>query len=215
MRKQIIKKGKNNVHDYPGRVQPVVAVQPNGKVVGFFDSIKLAVEHYGYSRDGITNCCRGRQRLCGGLNWFYEKDYKAIYFSKDTEALKTHESDTRNDDGTFKKGHHFNRGVKRKVDKERCRANMKRQRQMGWLKPKPSNQKPVLELETGRIFPSIGHAAIETGYTYAGMANILHHPHKAQKTGYHYCLKKVYDRIHAGDEKPVKQTIVELASTFK
>ena len=78
---------------------------PSGKLAGFFDSIKVAVEKYGFSRDGITRCCRGRQRLCGGLNWFYEKDYKAIYFSQDTEALKTPASETRNDDGTFKKGH--------------------------------------------------------------------------------------------------------------
>lgn len=129
MRKQTVKKEKYNVHDYPGLRQPVVAVRPDGKTVGFFDSIKIAVDMLGVSRDGITNCCRGRQRLCGGLNWFYEKDFKAIFFAKDTEALKTQDSESRNDDGTFKKGHHFNRGLKRKVDKERCRANMRRQRE--------------------------------------------------------------------------------------
>lgn len=198
--KQFIPKAKNNKHDYPGQRQPVVAVWPSGKVAGFFDSITLAVEKYGFSRDGITNCCRGRQRLCGGLNWFYEKDYKAIYFSQDTEALKTPASETRNDNGTFKKGHHNMKGRKRKMTpefRENRRLNMLRQHAMGVLKHKPGqNYKPVVEVETGRVFPSVGHAADATGYTRGGMQLLIHGTHKAMKTGYHYCLKSVWDKIN-------------------
>ena len=190
---------KNNVHDYPGRVQPVVAVWPNGKVAGFFDSIKAAVDKYGFSRDGIALCCRGRQRLCGGFNWFYERDFKPLFYGQDAEALKTPPNEERNNDGTFRKGHHINKGQKRRMTPEllqKCRVQMKRMHTQGILKHDPSrNWKAVVEIETGKVYPSIGHAAKATGYTYSGMASLLRSPRRARKTGKHYCLKSVWDRI--------------------
>lgn len=198
--KQLIPPSKNNIHDYPGKCQKVVAVWPNGKVAGFFDSIKVAVGKYGFSRDGITRCCRGRQRLCGGLNWFYEEDYMPIYFSGDTSGLVLPADTTRNPDGTFKAGHHNYKGRKRKMTpefRENRRSNMLRQHAMGVLKHKPGqNYKPVVEVETGRVFPSVGHAAGATGYTRGGMQLLIHGTHKAMKTGCHYCLKSVWDKIN-------------------
>lgn len=197
--KQKIPKAKYNVHDYPGQRQPVVAVWPSGKVAGFFDSIKVAVDKYGFSRDGITNCCRGRQRLCGGLKWFYEKDFKPLFFSNDTEALKTMPSETRNADGTFKKGHHNMKGRKRRMTPEYLenrRENMRRQHAAGVLKCDPSKHwKAVIEIETGRVFPSIGHAVDATGITRGVMQWLLKKPRKSRKTGFCYCLKSIYDKI--------------------
>lgn len=198
--KQLIPPAKNNVHDYPGQRQKVVAVWPCGKVAGFFDSIKATVEKYGFSRDGITRCCRGRQRLCGGLNWFYEKDYMPIYFSGDTSSLVLPSDSIHNPDGTFKKGHGFMKGKKRKMTPEyrqNRRENMLRQHRLGLLlHDNTKNFKAVVEIETGTVYPSIGHAAKATGYTYGGMQFLLKKPHKASKTGRHYCLKSVYDKIH-------------------
>lgn len=57
------------------------------------------------------------------------------------------------------------------------------------------NFKAVVEVETGTVYPSIGHAAKATGYTYGGMQFLLKKLHKASETGYHYCLKSIYDRI--------------------
>lgn len=197
--KKLIPPSKNNIHDYPGKCQKVVAVWPSGKVAGFFDSIKVAVEKYGFSRDGITRCCRGRQRLCGGLNWFYEKDYMPIHFSGDTSSLVLPPDSIRNPDGTFKKGHTNMKGKKRKMTPEYMqnrRENMLRQHQLGLLPhDNTRNFKAVVEIETGTVYPSIGHAAKATGYTYGGMQFLLKKPHKASKTGYHYCLKSIYDRI--------------------
>lgn len=197
--KKIIPPAKNNVHDYPGKCQKVVAVWPNGKVAGFFDSIKVAVEKYGFSRDGITHCCRGRQKLCGGLNWFYEKDYMPIHFSGNTSSLVLPTDGIRNPDGTFKKGHNNFKGKKRKMTPEflqNRRENMKRQHQMGLLPhDNTKNFKAVVEMETNIIYPSIGHAAKATGYTYGGMQLLLKNSHMARKTGYHYCLKSIWDKI--------------------
>ncbi len=197
--KKNIPPAKNNVHDYPGRCQKVVAVWPNGNVAGFFDSIKDAVDRYGFSRDGITNCCRGRQKLCGGLNWFYSKDFMPIYYSGDTALLKLPPDNIRNPDGTFKKGHNYMKGKKRKMTPEYAqnrRENMIRQHRLGLLPHDGiKNQKAVVEIETGNVYPSIGHAAQATGYTYGGMQNLLHRPHRASKTGHHYCLKTIYDKI--------------------
>lgn len=198
-KKKIIPPAKNNIHDYPGLCQRVVAVWPNGKVAGFFDSIKVAVEKYGFSRDGITRCCRGRQKLCGGLNWFYEKDYMLIHFSGDISELVLPSDDIRNPDGTFKKGHGNFKGKKRKMTPEflqNRRENMLRQHRLGLLPHDHTrNYKAVVEIETETVYPSIGHAAKATGYTYAGMQCLLKSPHKAKKTGYHYCLKSLFDEI--------------------
>lgn len=197
--KKIILPAKNNIHDYPGKCQKVVAVWPNGKVAGFFDSIKNAIEKYGFSRDGITRCCRGRQKLCGGLNWFYEKDYMPIYFSGNTSALVMPSDSVRNPDGTFKKGHNNFKGRKRKMTPEflqNRRENMLRQHRLGLLPHDNTRRfKAVIEIETKAVYPSIGHAAKATGYTYAGMQYLLKSPHKAKKTGYHYCMKSIYDKI--------------------
>ncbi|MBO7045681.1 MAG: hypothetical protein J6W38_04925, partial [Prevotella sp.] len=165
---------------------------------GFFDSIRVAVDKYGFNRDGITRCCRGRQKLCGGLNWFYEKDYMPIHFSGDTSALVLPVDNIRNPDGTFKKGHSYFKGKKRKMNPEYLqnrRENMMRQRQLGLLThDNTKNYKAVVEIETKNVYPSIGHAARATGYTYAGMNFLLKSPHKAKKTGYHYCLKSIWDK---------------------
>ena len=196
--KKLIAKAKNNVHDYPGQRQPVVAVCPSGKIAGYFDSIKEAVDKYGFSRDGITNCCRGRQRLCGGLNWFYMEDFKLVFFSE-TETLKIRPDENRNNDGTFKKGHSVTKGRKKRMTPEYLknrRENISRQRAMGLLRHNPAyNWKPVVEIGTGRTFPSVGHAAKATGYSYTGMKLLLRTAHKATKTGYRYCLKSVWDRV--------------------
>lgn len=189
---------KNNVHDYPGNCRKVVAVWPNGKVAGFFDSIKVACEKYGFCKNGIIRCCRGRQRLCGGLNWLYEKDYMPLYFSGDTSSLVLTDSPSRNPDGTLKAGHQLNRGRKVKMTPElrqNRRENALRQHRLGLLPhDKTKNYKAVIEIETGKVFPSIGHAATATGYTYWGMKRLVHKINRAGKTGYHYCLKSVYDK---------------------
>ena len=214
--KKRIPKEKHNVHDYPGQKQPVVAVCPSGKIAGSFDSIKEAVDKYGFSRDGITHCCRGRQRLCGGLNWFYLEDFKLAFFSQDTEALKTPPCETRNDDGTFKKGHHNMKGRKRRMTPEYLknrRENMRRQHAMGLLPHDPSrNWKPVVEIGTNRVFPSIGHAAEATGYSLGGMQLLLRKGHKATKTGYRYCLKKIWDMINIENERSQERKVDEMTN---
>lgn len=197
--KRLIPPAAKNVHDYPGRCQKVVAVWPDGRVAGFFDSIKVSVDKYGFSRDGITKCCRGRQRLCGGLNWFYEADYMAVHFSGDTSALVLPQDNIRNPDGTFKKGHNYMKGKKHKRTPEYVRnrrENMLRLHRLGLLThDSVKHFKAVIEVETGTVFASIGHAAKATGYSYRGMVHLLKTPHKAKKTGCHYCLKSVYDQI--------------------
>ena len=197
--KRIVPTQKNNVHDYPGQRQPVVAVHPDGKLAGMFDSIKVAVDKYGFSRDGITRCCRGRQRLCGGLNWFYERDYKQLFFSGDAEVLKVPLCDGRNADGTFCNGHKVGKGRKRKMTPEYLenrRKNMRRQWEAGLLKVDPSKAwKPVVEMETGHVYPSIGHAAKQIGVSRSVMQWLVKTHRKSRKSGYRYFLKSIYDKI--------------------
>ena len=61
-----------------GSNRPVVAVNPNGTVAGFFGSIKLAAGISKVDRNSITDSCL-RGAICRGLRFYYENDFRKIY----------------------------------------------------------------------------------------------------------------------------------------
>lgn len=90
---------------YPGKKRPVVAVNPDGSVAGYFECIKDAVDKYGMDRHSITDSCR-RGTICRGLRWWYEEEFREIYLRGETDKLK-YTLDPNRDRLTyhFKKGH--------------------------------------------------------------------------------------------------------------
>ena len=66
---------------------PVVAVNPDGTVAGYFESIKEAAEKSGRERHSITNSCQ-RKSICKGFRWYYEKDFRKIYEGQRLDELK-------------------------------------------------------------------------------------------------------------------------------
>lgn len=95
---------------YPGKKRPVVAVNPDGSVAGYFECIKDAVDKYGMDRHSITDSCR-RGTICRGLRWWYEEEFREIYLRGETDKLK-YTLDPNRDRLTyhFKKGHKAGNG---------------------------------------------------------------------------------------------------------
>lgn len=113
-------------YNHPGKKHSVVAVNPDGSVAGIFDFIQDATKKYGIDRHSITNSCK-RGSLCRGLRWYYEEDFKELFFYH-REKLK-YELDPKRDrfTGHLKPGeklgkgyyHYSEEGKKRRTESAR------------------------------------------------------------------------------------------------
>lgn len=93
-----------------GSNRPVVAVNPNGTVAGFFGSIKLAASISKVDRNSITDSCL-RGAICRGLRFYYEKDFRKIYEEQRLDDLKfTRNPNIDINTGRFVKGNKASKG---------------------------------------------------------------------------------------------------------
>lgn len=53
--------------------KPVYQLDGNGNVIHEFPSVKAAAEYYGLNKDGLSACCRGKIKTCGGRIWKYKE----------------------------------------------------------------------------------------------------------------------------------------------
>lgn len=84
---------------------PVVAVNPNGTVAGYFSSIKEAAVKSGRGRHAISLSCR-KGSICKGFKWYYEKDFRKLYKEQRMDELKFSPDPNREkDSGHYCKGH--------------------------------------------------------------------------------------------------------------
>lgn len=56
--------------------KPVYQLDGGGNVIREFPSCKAAADYYGLSKDGLSQCCRGEIKTCGGRLWIYKERYK-------------------------------------------------------------------------------------------------------------------------------------------
>lgn len=162
-------------YNHPGRKHPVVAVNPDGTVAGCFDFIKDAVALYGMDRHSITDSCR-KGKICRGLRWYYEEDFRRIYMEQRMDELKF-TLDPNRDPITyrFRKGHTFGNGWdKRSEEKKAEHRKWTSERSIRLNKTEGSNwgkqrgefacrHKEVVCLETGEVFYSIADCARRLG----------------------------------------------------
>ena len=106
-------------YNHPGKKRRVVAVNPDGSVAGVFEFIKDAVAKYGMDRHSITKSCR-QGRICHGLKWFYEEDFRKIYMNCELEKLRF-TLDPNRDPVTYQyiKGHKAGSGYARLTEKQK------------------------------------------------------------------------------------------------
>ena len=159
---------KGNKH--PGKKRPVVAVNPDGSVAGYFECIKDAVEKYGMDRHSITDSCR-RGTICRGLRWWYEEEFREIYLRGETDKLK-YTLDPNRDRLTyhFKKGHKAGNGWDKCSEaKKKRRREIARERAFQMIREghknfgKPKMEKPVRCITTGKEYDSLKACSADTG----------------------------------------------------
>lgn len=159
---------KGNKH--PGKKRPVVAVNPDGSIAGYFECIKDAVEKYGMDRHSITDSCR-LGTICRGLRWWYEEEFREIYLRGETDKLK-YTLDPNRDRLTyhFKKGHKAGNGWDKCSEaKKKRRREIARKRALQMIQEgkknfaKPRMEKPVRCITTGKEYDSLKTCSADTG----------------------------------------------------
>lgn len=159
---------KGNKH--PGKKRPVVAVNPDGSIAGYFECIKDAVDKYGMDRHSITDSCR-LGTICRGLRWWYEEEFREIYLRGETDKLK-YTLDPNRDRLTyhFKKGHKAGNGWDKCSEaKKKRRREIARKRALQMIQEgkknfaKPRMEKPVRCITTGKEYDSLKTCSADTG----------------------------------------------------
>lgn len=185
---------------------PVVAVNPNGTVAGFFGSIKLAASISKVDRNSITDSCL-RGAICRGLRFYYEKDFRKIYEEQRLDDLKfTRNPNIDINTGRFVKGNKASKGFnnwskerqekQRKLSREKCLRlindpdsnfgpNIKSSKPLG---------KKVICLETKEVFLSAAECARKMNLNVDGLYSSIRRMNKYN--GKKYMYLSVYEEIN-------------------
>lgn len=154
--------GRRNGKGHQGfQPRPVIALNPDGTICKKFPSVKAAQEYFGLrDRHSIILACQ-QKFFCRGYRLLYEEDYVpwADYHNKRPRSRDIY--------GRLLNGHH-NVGF-RKPSAEKMRELSKRSSELSkrmcadpnnlWGKSK--GKKPVMVVETGKIYPSIKDCALD------------------------------------------------------
>lgn len=189
-----------------GSNRPVVAVNPNGTVAGFFGSIKLAASISKVDRNSITDSCL-RGAICRGLRFYYEKDFRKIYEEQRLDDLKfTRNPNIDINTGRFVKGNKASKGFnnwskerqkkQRKLSREKClrlindpdsnfAPNIKSSKPLG---------KKVICLETKEVFLSAAECARKMNLNVDGLYSSIRRMNKYN--GKKYMYLSVYEEIN-------------------
>lgn len=188
-----------------GSNRPVVAVNPNGTVAGFFGSIKLAASISNIDRNSITDSCL-RGAICRGLRFYYEKDFRKIYEEQRLDDLKF--SINPNIDiatGRFVKGNKANKGFnswpkerqekQRELSREKClRLINDPESNFGpHIKSSKPLGKKVICLETKEVFLSAAECARKMNLNVDGLYSSIRRMKKYN--GKKYMYLSVYEEI--------------------
>lgn len=154
---------------------PVVAVNPNGTVAGYFSSIKEAAVKSGRGRHAISLSCR-KGSICKGFKWYYEKDFRKLYKEQRMDELKFSPDPNREkDSGHYCKGHkqykRFQDWPKELQEKRRVISRESCLRLINdpdsnfgpHRKSPPGICKKVIALETGEVYYSVAECARKNG----------------------------------------------------
>jgi hypothetical protein len=189
-----------------GSKHPVVAVNPDGTVAGYFESIKEETEKSGRSRHAISNSCR-KKSICKGLQWYYEKDFRKIYEEQRMDDLKFSLNQHREkDSGHFCKGHKLIKSFqnwpkelqekRRKISRELSKrlindpnSNFGPNR-----KSPPGMSKKVIALSTGEVYYSVAECARKNGIGLSALHMSLRRMTRCG--GEKYMLYSVYEEVN-------------------
>jgi hypothetical protein len=180
-----------NMNKHPYKKHSIVAVNTDGSVSGYFESIKEAVDKYGMDRHSITDSCK-RGNLCRGLRWFYMEDFKILFFT-DRDKLK-YELNPDRDRFTqrLKKGVKLRKGLYNfsTIGKQRIIQSSRKNSILMCKDPNNNwgksnyKRKKVICVETGEIIEGVDILSKNLMKNYS---TILYRIHKNLSiNGYHY-----------------------------
>lgn len=188
-----------------GSNRPVVAVNPNGTVAGFFGSIKLAASISKVDRNSITDSCL-RGAICRGLRFYYEKDFRKIYEEQRLDDLKfTRDPNIDMATGRFVKGNKANKGFNGwPIERQEEHRRLSRERCFRLINDPESNFGPhirfskplgkkVICLETKEVFLSAAECARKMNLNVEGLYSSIKRMKKYK--GKKYMYLSVYEEI--------------------
>lgn len=159
--------------------KPIICID-TGK---FFDSVKSAAAKVDVNRSAISAVLNGRVKMAGGYRWDYLNPEDKFSEERRKNLGKA------------------NRGRKQSAEQIEKRVSKLR----GKNNPHLNNYKPVVCVETGRIFASVKIAAESVGITPCFLSKVLHGKKKTAG-GYHWKFAK---EVFYMTEKEVYDLLVE------
>lgn len=69
------------------RSKPIVQLDKNDKLIGVYDSSRLAQEKTGCDQSSIIKCINGKAKTCGGYKWLLYEDYFKMTITNKDENL--------------------------------------------------------------------------------------------------------------------------------
>lgn len=138
---------------------PVVSIDSNGEITGYYESMRQAGEINGIDPCTISNAVR-MKKWCKKRLWMLESEYRIYWFEGRTDEL-------RNSYRQHKRDSQQKRFVAMGEDGVREWKKKHSENRKTYLKLHPDNivrpRKPVLCITTGKEFPSASDMAREYG----------------------------------------------------
>ena len=176
----------------------IVAINPNGTIAGWFDCINDAAAYLHANRNNIGRCLSGKQRRCHGLMWYrYTEEFKRDHMLH-PEKYRHEARPGHNLQGKFCQGN----SISYKWNEEQKAAASERLKQQwkdGVRKPIKCFHPeaiPVVEIETGRTWNSIGECAKDIGIEPCTLSITMRRRGISGKYKRHYMRKDLYDKTN-------------------
>ena len=145
-----------------GSHHPVVAINPDGSVAGYFEYVKGAASKCGITRHSITYSCR-KGTICKGFRWYYEEDFRKIYEEQRMDELKFCKKER-----VVKKFQEWSK------EKQESRRKISRETSLRLVndpnsnfgpnrKAPPAISKKVICLDSGEVYQSVAECSRKTG----------------------------------------------------
>ena len=133
---------------------PIVAVNGNGEVLGYYESISNAAQVCGIYRRLITESLR-TGKLCNGVKWIRETEYRQLWFEGRTGELSFSRKQIRSDIAvrTWKNLTDEQR-ESRSRNLSKSRKKLVQERPEVMEPSRESHRKPTLCINTGECFRS-------------------------------------------------------------
>ena len=176
------------------QAHPVVAVDRNGQVISYYESITEAARINGSRRANISRSVINRT-LHKGVLWLYEKDYRELWFEGRLDEL--HYSVRKIRSESARKGWSKRTRAQREAQKEACRK--KRLEYLSRHKPDMEKVwsercKPVLCISTGKVYESASAFARVIGVDHSAVTYAIRNGRKTKGMIVKYITKEEYEQ---------------------